>query len=111
MATLFNYVQGDTGPQIKLTFTDGDTDALMDLTGATVTLHFRAIGSSSVLFSRDLYINPDEADQGEAIIQWNTDDLNVDAGTYEGEIEVVRASGLRETLFDKLKFRIREDFA
>jgi len=37
--------------------------------------------------------------------------LNQDAGAYEGEIEVVRSSGLRETLFDKLKFKIREDFA
>ena len=34
-----------------------------------------------------------------------------DAGVYEGEIEVVRSSGIRETLYDKLKFRLREDFA
>ena len=26
MSTSFNYVQGDTGPQIKLTFTDEDTN-------------------------------------------------------------------------------------
>jgi len=111
MATLFNYVQGDNGPQIKLTFTDGDTDAAMDLTGATVKLHFRAIGATTVLFSRTLYVNPETADEGIAVVQWEDNDLNVDAGTYEGEIEVVRASGLRETLFEKLKFRIREDFA
>ena len=40
MATSFKYVQGDTGPQIKLTLTEDDTGALTDLTAATVTLHF-----------------------------------------------------------------------
>ena len=111
MATSFNYVQGDTGPQIKLSFTDEDSSTASDLTGATVTLHFRAAGDSSVLFSRTLYVNPDTADTGVAILQWQTEDLNQEPGVYEGEIEVVRSTGLRETIFDILKFRIREDFA
>jgi hypothetical protein len=58
-----------------------------------------------------LFINPDTATNGEAVLQWGTDDLNQEAGAYEGEIEVVRGSGLRETLYDLLKFKIREDFA
>jgi hypothetical protein len=111
MATSFNYVQGDTGPQIKLSFTDEDSSTASDLTGATVTLHFRAAGDASVLFSRTLYVNPDTADTGVAILQWQTEDLNQEPGVYEGEIEVVRSTGLRETIFDILKFRIREDFA
>ena len=111
MSTSFNYVQGDTGPQIKLTFTDEDTSTASDLTGATVTLHFRAAGDAAVLFSRTLYINPEAAGNGEAILQWQTEDLNQEPGVYEGEIEVVRSTGLRETIFDILKFRIREDFA
>ena len=45
MATSFKYVQGDTGPQIKLTLTQSDTGTPTDLTlRATVTLHFRAAG-------------------------------------------------------------------
>ena len=34
MATIatFNYVQGDTGPQLKLTLTDEDTSTATDLT-------------------------------------------------------------------------------
>ena len=111
MSTSFNYVQGDTGPQIKLTFVDEDTNTSTDLTGATVTLHFRAAGESTVLFSRAVYVNPDTADTGIGVIQWQTTDLNQDPGTYEGEIEIVRATGLRETIYDILKFRIREDFA
>ena len=48
---------------------------------------------------------------GIGVIQWQTNDLNQDPGTYEGEIEIVRSTGLRETIYDVLKFRIREDFA
>ena len=111
MSTSFNYVQGDTGPQIKLTFTDEDTNTASDLTGAPVTLHFRAAGESTVLFSRQAYINPGTANTGVAVVQWQTNDLNQEPGTYEGEIEIVRSTGLRETIFEILKFRIREDFA
>jgi len=111
MATTFKYVQGDTGPQIKVTLTEEDSGDAVDLTGATVTLHFRAAGEDEVLFSREFFVNPDTAENGVAVLQWETNDLNQEAGAYEGEIEVVRDSGIRETLFDKLKFKIREDFA
>ena len=111
MATSFNYVQGDTGPQIKVTLVDEETNTATNLTGGSVTLHFRAVGETTVLFSRALYVNPDTADTGVAIVQWQTNDLNQEAGTYEGELEIVKASGLRETLYETLRFRIREDFA
>ena len=70
MATSFNYVQGDTGPQIQVTLVDEETNTATNLTGATVTLHFRAVGETTVLFSRALYINPDTATTGVAIVQW-----------------------------------------
>lgn len=111
MAETFKYVQGDTGPQLRLTFTDEDTGTATDLTGATVTLHFRAAGEDTVLFSKNLYVNPATATSGVAVVNWATGELNQDAGAYEGEIEVVRASGVRETIYDKIKFKIREDFA
>lgn len=111
MATTFKYVQGDTGPQIKVALTEEDSGNPVDLTGGTATLHFRAAGEDQVLFSRQFFINPQTAQNGEAVLQWETTDLNQEAGAYEGEIEVVRSNGLRETLYDKLKFKIREDFA
>ena len=107
----YKYVQGDTGPQIRLTFTDEDTGTVTDLTNATVTLHFRKQGSTTVLFSRDLFVNPDTATNGQAIVAWNTGDLDQDPGLYEGEIEVVRGSGIRETLYNVLAFEIRAEFA
>ena len=111
MADKIKLVQGDTGPQLRLSLTDEDTGTATDLTGATVTLHFRALGTTAVIFSRDAFINPDTATTGVCYIEWQAGDLNVDAGDYEGEIEVVRSTGVRETIYDLLKFKVREDFA
>lgn len=111
MAETYKYVQGDTGPQLRLTFTDDDTGTATDLTGATVTLHFRAAGEDTVLFSKTLYVNPATAATGVAVVNWSAGDLDVDAGTYQGEIEIVHSSGVRETVYEILKFKVREDFA
>ena len=113
MATIatFNYVQGDTGPQLRLTFTDEDTNTATDLTGATVKMHFRASGATTVLYSKTLYVNPGSPAAGIAIVNWATGDLDHDAGTYYGEIEVTKASGHIETIYDTIRFNLREDFA
>ena len=112
---VFKYVKGDTGPQLRLTLTDEDTGTATNLTGATVTLHFRAETGGTPLFSKSLYVNPDpiEAAKGIAVVNWATGDLDITPGNYHGEIEVVRGGpgGTRETLFDVLKFKIRDDFA
>lgn len=110
MASTFKYVQGDTGPQLKFTLTETSGE-IVDLSGATATLHFRAAGETTVLFSRQLIITEDDISAGTAIVQWAADDLNQDPGSYEGELEIVRGNGIRETLYDKIKFKIREDFA
>jgi len=113
MATLetFKYVQGDTGPQLKLTLTDEDTGTATDLTGATVKMHFRAAGSTTVLYSKTLYVNPGTPTLGIALVNWATGELDYAAGTYQGEIEITKASGQIETIYDTIKFKIREDFA
>ena len=114
MAEVFKYVQGDTGPQLKLTLTDEDTGNATDLTGATVKMHFRAAGEDSVLFSKTLYFNPSTQPDGLVYVNWSAGELDQDAGTYEAEIEVDRTAvsgGTLETVYEKLKFKIREDFA
>lgn len=101
-------VRDDTGPQLRLTLTDSLTGNAVDLTGATVTLHLRAVDTTTVLVSRDATITSPLT--GVAIIAWQATDLDLDAGEYEGEVETVLASGLRETIFDLLQFTVREDF-
>jgi hypothetical protein len=106
-----NLVRGDTGPQVQLTLFDAQSGNPFDLTGATVTLHFRAVGSTTLLFSRALTVPVGTATSGIAIIIWASGDLNQAAGDYEGEIEMVFASGVRQTVYDTLQFRIRDQFA
>lgn len=104
-------VQGDTGPQIRITLTDDLTGLPTDLTGAEVNLHFREGETGTYLFTCKAYINPDTASQGVAIFRWQAGDLDREGGYYEGEIEVVYNYGLRQTIYETLKFIIREDFA
>lgn len=111
MSNKIKLVQGDTGPQIKLTLTNQVTGAPIDLTSATVTLHFRAVGSDTVIFSRPAYINPDADTTGICYLEWETGDLDVEEGDYEGEIEVIKGDGQRETIYELLKFKVRKDFA
>ena len=106
-----NLVRNDTGPQIQLTLYDAQTGSPLVLTGASAVLHFRAVGSTTLLFSRALTIPSATAAQGLAVIAWGATDLNQPAGDYEGEVEVTFATGMRQTVYDTLQFRIREQFA
>jgi hypothetical protein len=111
MTDKIRLVRGDTGPQIRLSLTDDITGEPLNLTGATVTLHFRAAGEPVALFSRQCYVNPQTASTGVAIVQWNEGDLDRTEGDYEGEVEVTYSAGLRQTVYDLLKFKLREDVA
>jgi hypothetical protein len=111
MTDRIKLVRGDTKPQLRLTLTNETTGQPINLTGATVTLHFRAAGSDTVLFSRPALINPQYASSGIAYLDWEEGDLDQEGGNYEGEIEVVLTDGSRETIYDILKFKLREDFA
>lgn len=111
MAEKIKLVQGDTAPQLRFTLTDDLTGNAINLTGATVTLHFRAVGETAPLFSRAAVISNETATSGLCVVAWQAGDLNVAAGDYEGEVEVVLANGTRETIFELLKFKVREDFA
>jgi len=111
MSEKIKLVRNDTGPQIKLTLTNELTNLPIDLTNASVTLHFRAVDTEVVLFSRQATILVGMATQGICYIEWAAGNLDVEAGDYEGEIEVVLSSGLRETIFTLLKFKVREELA
>jgi hypothetical protein len=107
---MIGLVKNDTGPQLRFQITERTDNVPVDLTGATVTLHFRAKGKKTVLFSRAASIdNPPSA--GSAIFVFHTGDLNLEPGIYEGEVEVVLGSGLRETIYEVVDFELRDEFA
>ena len=106
-----NLVQGDTGPQIKATITREDTGATEDLTGATIKLHFRKRSSTTLLFSLTNVAGSNDLDDGVCVFEFSGSQLDLDEGYYEGEIEVVGSGGVRETIYEKIDFHLRQDFA
>lgn len=104
-------VKNDTGPQIQLTLTDDATGAAVNLSGATATLYMKSLTTGTVVVSRPLSIPAGTASQGIAVVVWGANDLNQTPGDYDGEVEIVFATGMRQTVYDVLKFRLRDQFA
>ena len=118
-----NLVANDTKPEINLTLKDSNTAAagltldpddsstwaLIDISDPTIVVKFRALGASTILDTLTCtkvapYTN------GKCFMTWGATTLAVSAGTYEGEISLTYTSGGILTLFDRLKFKIRDDF-
>jgi len=71
----------------------------------------KSLATGTVVFSRALTILPATASQGVAVVIWGASDLNQTPGDYDGEVEVLFATGMRQTVYDVLKFRLRDQFA
>lgn len=111
MTDKIRLVRGDTEPQVRIALTDEVTNNPTNLTGCTVTLHMRSVDTGLFVFSRPATINPANASTGVCYIVWEEGDLDQEPGNYDGEVEVVRADGSVETIYDLLKFKIREAIA
>lgn len=109
--TRIRLVRGDTGPQVQLILTDEATGNVINLVGATATLHFKSLTTGTTVFSRALSIPTGTAVQGIAYIVWGSTDLDQTPGDYDGEVEIVFPSGMVQTVYDVLKFRLRDEFA
>ena len=107
MANVYKFVRNDTLPPISLTLTRDDGDAA-DLTNGVVYFHIRAKGSPTVALTKVATIT--DATGGACAIIWDDGDLELAAGMYEAEIEVVIDQN-RETVYDTVAIQIREDIA
>ena len=119
-----NLVQGDTNPVLNFTLRDSKTAvagktldeddsstwAVIDITGYSIELKFKAANSSTVLFTESLGIIT--AADGTCSMIWPADSLDVPAGIYEGELQITDNSTPKrvQTVYDKLKFKVREQF-
>ena len=102
-------VSGDTAPQIQATITREDTGTVVNLTGSTVRMYFRAKETTTILFT--LVSSTGSFSNGIATFAFATNDLaNIAQGYYEGEIEITYADSNKETIFKILDFFIRSDF-
>ena len=114
-------VTGDTEPMLTITLRDANTAAPgqtldendsntwapIDLTGATVRLRMRAIGSTTVKSVLTMAIS--NALNGVVTTNFPTGTLDT-SGTFEGEVEITYPTGGIQTLQDLIKIQIRKDF-
>lgn len=126
MSTKIRLVQGDTKPALIVSLTDENSGAPIGMNGATVRMYFRALGDTTILVtltgtllagvvqedgtidSTAPYDTPGAG--GRVQFNWGSTDLNQAAGDYEGEIEITFSDGAKQTVYDLLKFKLREDF-
>ena len=106
----YQLVQGDQAPQIQATLTRDDTGAVIDFSGGSCALKFRAKGTTTTLFTLAAADIGDNFSEGKAIFSFSGTQLNLDEGYYEGELEVTYSSGAVETVFAVLDFYLRADF-
>jgi len=110
MADKIFLVKGDTGPALVCTIVDSVTNAVIVLTGASVSLYFRAVGSSTL----QAIVPGVITDGPNGVVTFFPSStpamLQGDAGDYEGEIQITFPSGQVQTLYELLKFKVRGEF-
>jgi hypothetical protein len=116
-----NLVTGDTLPELTFTLRDSNTAASgktldqtdettwapINLTGASVKLRIRELGSTVV--KSTLTCTVTDASNGEVATDFPTGTLDT-AGIFEGELEVTFSGGGIQTVNDLIKFKVRSDF-
>lgn len=110
MAEKIKLVQGDTRPSIVCTLTDSTTGLPIGLSGATVRLYFKAAGADTL--TATVVGSITDPSNGVVVFFPSTAPqmLQGEAGDYQGEIEITFADGTIQTIYDLLKFKVREDF-
>jgi hypothetical protein len=114
MATQEQYllVQGDTGPQLRISLVREDTSLPVDITDATTRFKFRRVGTNIVLTTLTSVSSAEDSANGVALFVWDQGDLDQPPGKYEAEIEISFPQGVGEveTVYETLQFTLREDF-
>ena len=110
MAEKIKLVQGDTRPAIVCSLTDETTGAVISLIDANVVLKFRAVGATELTAT----INGTVTDGANGKVAFYPASspamLAGEPGDYEGEIEITFSDSQVQTVYDLLKFKVREDF-
>jgi hypothetical protein len=110
MAEKIKLVQGDTKPALVCNITDEITGNAIALTGATVLLKFRAVGSADLTATVTGSVTDGANGQVAFYPASAPEMLAGEAGDYEGEIQITFVDGTIQTVYDLLKFKLREDF-
>ena len=110
MTDKIKLVKDDTRPALVCNITDSTTGSVIVLTGATVRLYFRAVGSSTLQATVLGSVTNGAAGEVTFYPASAPAMLQGAAGDYEGEIEITFSDGQIQTVYDVLKFKVRDDF-
>lgn len=126
MTERIKLVQGDSRPQLVLSLTDEKSGGSIDISTATVRLRFREAETTTILFTLVADKIPGKVNTdgtidftgpyalngkgGRCVINWTANALNQLPGNYEGEIEITFDDTSIQTVYDVLKFKLREQF-
>ena len=117
-----NLVVGDTLPEVTVTLRDSNQAATgqtldpnnsntwnpIDLTGASVKMRIRKVGSTTVTSTLTMPIVSPATD-GKATTNFPAGTLT-EAGLFEAEVEITFSNGGKQTVNDLLKLKVRDDF-
>lgn len=110
MSEKIKLVQGDTRPALVCNLTDSTTGGAVNIVGATIVLKFRATGATELQATVPGTVTDGANGQVTFYPASAPEMLQGAAGDYEGEIEVTFSDTQIQTVYDVLKFRLREDF-
>lgn len=104
-------VKNDNGTQVECIITRDNTGDPVDLTGATARLKFRKKRTTTILFTlTNITDEQVDLEAGQAVFVFSAGNLDLDAGFYEGEVEVTFPDLDIETVYEIINFQVRDDF-
>lgn len=103
-------VQSDTAAAIKGPITSNYTGLPIPLTNETIVLKFKARNTTTILFTLTGTGTPTELAEGIVTFSFGNNLVDLPAGFYDGEIEITYQGGSIESVYEVLKFQVREDF-
>lgn len=124
MTTRIRLVSGDTRPPIIVSVRTSANE-VVNCTGATVVLLFRPengtllrtipgsliagyLTPAGIIDTAPPYATPGSG--GMMQFDWPAGALNVQPGNYEGEVQITFSDGSIQTVYDPLKFTVRQGF-
>lgn len=114
-------VKGDTLPELTITLKDSNTAATgktldqedpstfapINITGGTVRIRIRKMGSTTIL--KTIVASITDASAGKVSMLFPADTFS-EAGFFEAEVEYTTSGGNIQTVNDLIKLSVRDDF-
>jgi glutamine phosphoribosylpyrophosphate amidotransferase len=108
MAEKIKLVQGDNAPDLYVTLVNSSTNTKLNVSTASVVMKFREQYGTE-LKAEITGTKPNGGSDGVVSFTWPDGALDT-AGNFEGEIEITYQDGKIQTIYEVLKFIVRNQF-